>query len=47
MYEIVINMEKQQQCDMTKGEKVTIALLQVVAVFCFIELVVTLVQCYG
>jgi hypothetical protein len=38
---------KQSKCEMTKGEKVTIALLQVVAVFCFVELVITLVECYG
>ena len=38
---------KQTTCEMTKGEKVTIALLQVVAVFCFVELVITVIQCYG
>jgi len=32
---------------MTKGEKVTIALLQAVAILCFIELMVTLYECYG
>jgi ABC-type anion transport system duplicated permease subunit len=39
-----------KKCEMTKGEKVTIALLQVlqaVAVFCFVELVITVIQCYG
>ncbi len=38
---------KKAKCEMTKGERVTIALLQAVAVLCFIELVVTLMQCYG
>jgi len=38
---------KQTKCEMTKGEKVTIALLQAVAVFCFVELVITVIQCYG
>ena len=48
MYEIVNDMErKKAKCEMTKGERVTIALLQAVAVLCFIELVVTLMQCYG
>ena len=36
-----------KKCEMTKGEKVTIALLQAVAVLCFVNLVITLVQCYG
>lgn len=38
---------RKNKCQMTKGERVTIALLQVVAVFCFVELVITLIECYG
>jgi hypothetical protein len=41
-------MEKQEAtCEMTRGEKVMIALLQGVAVFCFVELVITIIQCYA
>jgi len=36
-----------KKCEMTRGEKVTIALLQAVAVLCFVNLVVTLMKCYG
>ena len=39
--------KKQVKCEMSKIEKVTIALLQAVAVLCFVNLVITLVQCYG
>ena len=39
--------EQTIKCQMSKGEKVTIALLQVVAVFCFVELVITIMECYG